>query len=109
MNVPICGLSLAVVEPSPTVPGVPPPGCVAPCTDPNSIYVTTISSPPVTTEQAGTCTIVKERYAHAVIVVFIPEDENQSCDSVVMTGYAMYGTRMGGIKIEGGSGPRNLP
>jgi hypothetical protein len=48
-NVPICGLDLAVVELSPTVPGVPPRGCVALCTDPNSAYVTTMSSPPVTT------------------------------------------------------------
>jgi hypothetical protein len=72
-NVPICGLDLAVAEPSPTVPGVPPPGFV-----PNSAYVTTISSRPVTIEQGATCTIVEEGYAHAVVVVFIPEDECRS-------------------------------
>ena len=37
-----------------------------------------MSSPPVTTEQGATSTIVEEGYAYAVVVVFIPEDESQS-------------------------------
>jgi hypothetical protein len=39
---------------------------------------TTMSSPPVAFEQGAARTIVEEGYAHAVVVVFIEEDESQS-------------------------------